>query len=1160
MKIQSVSFRNINSLAGEFSVDFTDPALTDSGIFLITGPTGSGKSTLLDAISFALYGCTPRQKKISDKGNEIMSRHFAECRAEVRFEHEGQCYIVSAEQKRRKGALPFGPMQRRLERLHPDGRAELLADSIKEVKAGIESITNMPDVEAFCRCMLLAQGECARLLNMEEKDRAALLSVITQTEVYSDIGERLVARAEQAKREVEERKEEPTLAAEERNALEKAISTQTAEQAKLLAAADSCKTALLHLDEAARRQQDYDKAEGDRRQALAAEQSFRETGKAARLDAALRAAAIEPTEARRAEETAQRRRAEAQLETTRRELAALNPQLQAAEAAYRSAERAAKEQLPQLAEARRRVQQELRPAEQKLAADLARAQELQRRAQAAAKAQEQAADRCRKTAAEIAELTQQQAESRRALQELAPYARLGESLADIKVCLHAWGRHESSCNNPLPAVKELETQLDEEQQHKAALLGTHTPDFYLHRAEALAALQKVAQLLQEQEHRQAESAATKYRTTEALAALAAPLAKAREQLETCRRNESNIRSLADIQVALDECYQKFLKGDYEVCPCCGSPTPGHRRSVGESELQRAVQLTEAAEQALREQEHQERELQRRLADAEGRLAGLEKEIAHLRRRRSDALQALGEEALPAQLDERIAADRRIAEEGAAVCAAISRTEEQLATARDRDALHAALRPFAAELPDTCRAAAESVQALETKAAAYERLTKGQSILAARLEERGKAQETETAAAQQAEAACERDRQEAEKQAALCAEQQESIRRNWGGKSADALEQEHTAAEQALREAESRAQKSSHTLTQKLAALRSRQQEQTRRLEEAQHAEAELLTALTRLLTEHAFADETAYGAAKLPEAERAALQTEQSALREARVAAESRAQALAKALREHREAHPATEDRDTLLARRKALAATRAELEEQLNANRTALAVDDLSREKNRHLLAEKQELRERAESWQLLRAVLGGTKESFQKYAQAITFDALIASANAHLHRLFPRFLLRQDRSKGTLGLNVIDLCLSDTEARHVSNLSGGETFIVSLAMALGLSGLTNSRVSIDTIFLDEGFGTLDPENLRRVLDVLEQLKQEGKLIGIITHVEELKEKFPPTCNIQVEKLGDTGYSTLSPENPAVTAAPASFADRGTTPKRRRKKKEEAA
>lgn len=1160
MKIQSVSFRNINSLAGEFSVDFTDPALTDSGIFLITGPTGSGKSTLLDAISFALYGCTPRQKKISDKGNEIMSRHFAECRAEVRFEHEGQCYIVSAEQKRRKGASPFGPMQRRLERLHPDGRTELLADSIKEVKAHIESITNMPDVEAFCRCMLLAQGECARLLNMEEKDRAALLSVITQTEVYSDIGERLVARAEQAKREVEERKEEPTLAAEERSALEKAIATQTAEQATLRNADDACKTALHHLDEEARLQQEHDKAADEHRQALAAEQSFNETGKAARLNAALRAAAIEPTEARRAEESARCLRAEAQVNGTCRELEALNPQLQAAEAACLSAEQAAKEQLPQLAEARRRVQQELRPAEQKLAADLALAQELQRRAKEADKARKQAADRCRKTAADIAELTRQQSESRRALQELAPYARLGEALADIKVNLHAWGRHESCCNSPLPAAEELETQLAAEQQRKDALLATHTPDFYLRRAEALAALQEGAQLLQEQERRQARAAADKQQATEALTALAAPLTKAREQLEICRRNESHIRSLADIQAALDECYQKFLKGEYEQCPCCGSPTPGHRRSVGKSELQQAAQLTEAAEQALREQERHEHELQGRVADAEGRLAGLEKGIAHLRSRQSAALQELGLESLPESIGELIAADRRIAEEGAAVCAAIARTEEQLATARDRDALHAALRPFAAELPDTYRSATKVVHSLETKAAAYEQQTKALSITAARLEERSKAQETETAAAQQAEAAYEHARQEAEKQAALCAEQQERIRRDWGGKSADALEQEHAAAEQALREAESRAQKLSHTLTQQLTALRSRRQEQTSRWEEAQHAESEQQQALARLLTEHAFADEAAYAAAKLPAAERTALQAEQNALREARVVAESRAQVHAKALREHREAHPATENRETLLARREELAAARAELEEQFNANRTALAVDDLSREKNRHLLAEKQELRERAESWQLLRAVLGGTKESFQKYAQAITFDALIDSANAHLHRLFPRFLLRQDRSKGTLGLNVIDLCLSDTEARHVSNLSGGETFIVSLAMALGLSGLTNSRVSIDTIFLDEGFGTLDPENLRRVLDVLEQLKQEGKLIGIITHVEELKEKFPPTCNIQVEKLGDTGYSTLSAENPAVTAAPASFTDRGTTPKRRRRKKEEAA
>jgi len=85
MKIQLLRFKNLNSLYGEWLIDFTDPAYLANGIFAITGPTGSGKSTILDAISLALYGMTPRLKKVVKSSNEIMSRKTAECFAEVVF-------------------------------------------------------------------------------------------------------------------------------------------------------------------------------------------------------------------------------------------------------------------------------------------------------------------------------------------------------------------------------------------------------------------------------------------------------------------------------------------------------------------------------------------------------------------------------------------------------------------------------------------------------------------------------------------------------------------------------------------------------------------------------------------------------------------------------------------------------------------------------------------------------------------------------------------------------------------------------------------------------------------------------------------------------------------------------------------------------------------
>ena len=86
MKILDLRFKNLNSLAGEWAIDFTDPAYVANGIFAITGPTGAGKSTILDALCLALYGRTPRLSTITTTSNEIMSRQTGECHAEATFE------------------------------------------------------------------------------------------------------------------------------------------------------------------------------------------------------------------------------------------------------------------------------------------------------------------------------------------------------------------------------------------------------------------------------------------------------------------------------------------------------------------------------------------------------------------------------------------------------------------------------------------------------------------------------------------------------------------------------------------------------------------------------------------------------------------------------------------------------------------------------------------------------------------------------------------------------------------------------------------------------------------------------------------------------------------------------------------------------------------
>ena len=135
-----------------------------------------------------------------------------------------------------------------------------------------------------------------------------------------------------------------------------------------------------------------------------------------------------------------------------------------------------------------------------------------------------------------------------------------------------------------------------------------------------------------------------------------------------------------------------------------------------------------------------------------------------------------------------------------------------------------------------------------------------------------------------------------------------------------------------------------------------------------------------------------------------------------------------------------------------------------------------------------------------------------------------MVSHANRQLEKMTDRYLLIRDERQ-PLELNVVDSYQAG-EIRSTKNLSGGESFIVSLTSALGLSKMASQKVRVDSLFLDEGFGTLDEEALETALETLSGLQQDGKLIGIISHVSALKERIS-TQIIITPVLG--GRSSLS-------------------------------
>lgn len=165
---------------------------------------------------------------------------------------------------------------------------------------------------------------------------------------------------------------------------------------------------------------------------------------------------------------------------------------------------------------------------------------------------------------------------------------------------------------------------------------------------------------------------------------------------------------------------------------------------------------------------------------------------------------------------------------------------------------------------------------------------------------------------------------------------------------------------------------------------------------------------------------------------------------------------------------------------------------------------------------------------WDDLMKLLGGSKNAFNIYVQRLTLQNLIQLANLHLNKINPRYMLKMNETytdKDALNFNLIDHYQAD-ESRLVDTSSGGEKFLISLSLALGLSDLASKNVTVESLFIDEGFGTLDNNTLETVISTLETLQSQGKMIGVISHVENLKERI--AIQMQITKKGN-GISEIT-------------------------------
>jgi exonuclease SbcC len=211
--------------------------------------------------------------------------------------------------------------------------------------------------------------------------------------------------------------------------------------------------------------------------------------------------------------------------------------------------------------------------------------------------------------------------------------------------------------------------------------------------------------------------------------------------------------------------------------------------------------------------------------------------------------------------------------------------------------------------------------------------------------------------------------------------------------------------------------------------------------------------------------------------------------------------------------------KETLLQQQTELNNQKDELIKNITLTQSKIAQSNYLQQQNKKIYEQIEKQTQDVIVWEKLNELIGQADGGkYQAFVQNLTLGHLLQLANKHLQYLNDRYMLQKENDEN-LTICIVDKYYFNTK-RGTNTLSGGESFLVSLALALGLSDLVNDKINIDTLFLDEGFGTLDTQTLNIAIDALEKLHLRGKLIGIISHVDILKERI--FAKIQLEKISN--------------------------------------
>ena len=1214
MQILKLSFENINSLKGAWTIDFQAPDFR-SGIFAIVGPTGSGKTTILDAICLALYGHTPRIGSITQNANEVMNRDCDSCRSSLEFQTLSGRYRATWSQKKQKNfdkTGKYGQVVSTMEKFE-DGCWIPITDGSKVTskKQEVQKIIGL-SFDQFKRSVMLSQGDFAAFLKSKPNERAQTLEQITGTQIYSLLSTKVYDLAEEQKKLFEDKQREVELSpvlddavvltkqeqlkgiTEEAKVLETQISKIEKESRWISETAELRNQFLrvkAELERLKENRNEFFRKENVVRLAehaqnilpifntLIDKQSLREDSikeKSAAENELVNATKSlkekdfnfkAPEEALNNENLQKPKKLAlfSQIEFLDAEISPLIKSSRLAQEEKIKLENETsdcKDHLNKAKEDIRKLEEDREKRDLERKEDIKGAFLYQRK--------DELRD-CKITAETLsAALADAEGKADKASETVKSQEKEAEALRIRKEKI------ASVIEADKVLLKEAEKRLSEILDGKTLDELTQEQLSFSEQIPLLEAVKSALKAVCDQKEEIVRQEDVMQRDSAELDNWSSKKEGYEKEIQSLTSRQEELEALVQID-ELTKVRAELKEG--EPCPVCGSLEHPFAANLPPEVATAKERLAVVKEESTDLQKNQ-KEADRKIDVLKDRILVSEKRLKELRKNLD-----LAEEELTLKCGRAGLTREGVTEEAAAVL--ITKKEsllidikKRIAKARDAESkaaaakekiagtteeLHRAEMVFSnaqtkfesaksllaqaqtgrekarTELEQFWRKTAKEYGSVITdgelfahnpelfkrwiaKAAKYEELLEScREIENSLAIKKGTLPGLVESVERLEKSSREKSDQVAELQTELKTKQLQRDKL-FGTK---LVEIERKAYERLL----SQLAEAKDQAYENLSKARSVQAAAEQRLKTAEQRSAEaeknLLSAKTEwtdALKKEKFESEEDWRRARLDSEAINALHKEITDYKAQSRSAADRFSEADKKLAEKESQKLTDKSLEVLEAEKREASAEKEKLLEQKGELQKELKTDEEARIKRAGIEDELKKLKHQVAVWDRLNTLVGSSSgDKYRRYVQSLVLLTLLKNANVELTKLHSRYRLA--KGGGDMEIKVIDSDLADQE-RPTDNLSGGETFIVSLALALGLAQMASNNVRIDSLFLDEGFGTLDDDSLEKALNALSSLNAQGKTVGLISHVDQIKERIP--SKIVVKRSAQPGVSRL--------------------------------